>query len=394
MTALHSAVVARLGEDFLTEAFGRTYRVSHGVPYSFAHVFTWHDLNDILSRHRLEAPRFRLAAGGTTIPQDAYAAPTATRRNTVWQRLHPNSLSEQLRQGATLVIDAVDELHSGVQLIASQLEEALRAQVQVNLYASWTSKEGFGTHWDDHDVVVVQLDGSKRWKLYGPTRTAPMHRDVAEPEPPPETPVAEFVLTPGDVLYLPRGWWHSVSASEGERSMHLTCGISSMTGADLLIWLSETLRTNECVRADLPRFGTTKEKQAFTDELRAVVLKELENGKLIDRYARHRDATERVRFQTSLPHIADVPANPNVLAWMLTTRHVLSSDESGNAILTANGETFTFAPPVRPLLDRLTDGPHSLADLIRGTDLTPTQVASILTTLMKANVIAVEGENW
>ncbi|WSC07830.1 cupin domain-containing protein [Streptomyces scopuliridis] len=54
-----------------------------------------------------------------------------------------------------------------------ELEHWLRTGVQTNLYASLTAREGFGVHWDDHDVIVIQIDGAKRWKLYGPTRTAP-----------------------------------------------------------------------------------------------------------------------------------------------------------------------------------------------------------------------------
>ncbi|WP_323138656.1 hypothetical protein [Streptomyces mirabilis] len=30
--------------------------------------------------------------------------------------------------------------------------------MQANLYASWTSTEGFGMHWDDHDTVIVTPD--------------------------------------------------------------------------------------------------------------------------------------------------------------------------------------------------------------------------------------------
>ncbi|MFJ5101877.1 cupin domain-containing protein [Streptomyces sp. NPDC088554] len=394
MTARLSAVVARLGEDFLTEAFGRSFRVLHGDADSVAPLLSWEtlgwdDLNDIIARHRLETPRLRLSADGETIPQDAYSVPLVTRRSTVWQRLHPAALHERLDKGATLVIDAIDELHHGVQQLAGDLEAALRTQVQVNLYASWTGREGFGVHWDDHDVIVVQLDGSKRWKLYGPTRIAPMHRDVAEPDAPPEEPTAEFVLTAGDMLYLPRGWWHSVSASEGERSMHLTCGLTTMTGADLLIWLSEILRTDETFRADLPRFGTPEEKQQFMDRLRGLVVTELEDGSLIDRYAAHRDATERVRLRPSLPFISEVPPDPHVTAQMLTSRHTLTTDEDGNAVLTAGGETLTFAAAARPLLERLTDRKeHRLVTLIDGTGLSLRQAAKVITTLVTGHVVS------
>ncbi|MFJ1755389.1 JmjC domain-containing protein [Kitasatospora sp. NPDC088134] len=187
MTAEHFSVVARLGGDaFLARTLGRSFKVARGEAASAAGLMSWDDLNAILTRHRFEPPRFRLATNGEQVPAHTYSRPITTRRSTVWYQLQPSELHQRLAEGATLVLDAVDELHAGIGALAGQLERWLRTGVQVNLYASWTGTEGFGVHWDDHDVVVVQLDGAKRWRIYGPTRALPMHRDVETPEPPPE----------------------------------------------------------------------------------------------------------------------------------------------------------------------------------------------------------------
>ncbi|MFE2043473.1 JmjC domain-containing protein [Streptomyces sp. NPDC059477] len=391
MTAEPHAVVAHLGEDFLAEASGRTYRLMPGGQ-AVAGLLDWDDVNEILARHRLEAPRLRLSVNGVAVPSDAYTVREVARRRTVWNRLHPAALHEQLAKGATLVIDSFDELHPGVQSLAGSLETALRSRVQVNLYASWTATEGFGVHWDDHDVVVVQVDGRKRWRIYGPTRVAPTYRDVAEAEMPPEEPIAEFVLVPGDVLYLPRGWWHAVSASEGERSLHLTCGLTTTTGRDLVSWVLDSLLSEELVRADLPHFGSAAEKQRAVNGLRELIVKELADGSLIDRYFEHQDADERVRLRPSLPFVAGVPADPDLRARLLATRHTLGTDEDGNAVLAAGGESWTFAPPALPLLERLTDrSEHRLADLVSSTGLTLEQAAAVVGELVAGQIVAVGG---
>ncbi|PZT74790.1 MULTISPECIES: cupin domain-containing protein [unclassified Streptomyces] len=392
MTAPDSAVVARLGEDFLAEAFGRGYRLSRGDAASVADVINWTDLNEVLARHRMDPPRLRLSADGLAVPPDAYTVPEVAKRRTVFHRTHPAALHEQLANGATLVIDAVDELFPDVQSLASELETALRSKIQVNLYASWTAREGFGVHWDDHDVVVVQIDGSKRWKLYGPTRTAPMRLDMAEPEQPPEEPLVEFVLTPGDVLYLPRGWWHAVSASEGERSLHLTCDLSVATGADLIVWLSEILREHEIVRADLPRFGTDKERAETALALREHLVTALSDPEVIEQYFTLRDANERVRFRPSLPYVTGLPADPELSAQLLTTRHELRLAEEGTTVLTAGGETLTFARAAHPILRTLTDRqPHRLGVLATAVGLTVEQVTGVTWELVKAQIVAVDG---
>ncbi|MFJ5925772.1 cupin domain-containing protein [Kitasatospora sp. NPDC092948] len=393
MTAEHFSVVERLGgDDFLARTLGRSFKVARGEAASLAGLMSWDDLNAILTHHRLEPPRLRLAANGEQVPAHTYSRPIITRRSTVWHQLRPSELHKRLAEGATLVLDAVDELHPGVGTLAGRLERWLRTGVQINLYASWTGTEGFGVHWDDHDVVVVQLDGAKRWRIYGPTRTVPMHRDVETPKPPPTEPVADLVLTAGDVLYLPRGWWHAVAASEGRHSLHVTCGLQSMTGADLITWLSEMLRTHEAVRADIPRFATIEDQRVFLDTIGKLLAAELESDDLIARFSSARDATERARLAPSLPHITAAPPDAGLQVRLVTTRSALAAMPGGTVRLTAGGEEWTFAAKAQPMLAFLADGePHRLGDLARAAGITLAQAAGVVTELVDGQAAVVGG---
>ncbi|MFD4904123.1 cupin domain-containing protein [Kitasatospora purpeofusca] len=393
MTAEQFSVVERLGgDDFLARTLGRSFKVVRGDAASLAGLLSWDDLNAILTHHRFEAPRFRLATAGEQLPTHLYSRPLVTRRSTVWHQLQPSELHKQLADGATLVLDAVDELHPGIDGLATQLEGWLRTGVQVNLYASWTGIEGFGVHWDDHDVVVVQIDGAKRWRLYGPTRTAPMHRDVDVPEPPPEEPVADLVLNAGDMLYLPRGWWHAVAASEGQHSLHVTCGLQSTTGADLITWLSEALRVHEAVRADIPRFGSGAEQRAFLDTIGRLVAAELESADLVARFAAARDATERARLAPSLPYITAAPPDPDLLVRLVTARASLTDGPQGTVRLVAGGEEWTFAAKAGPMLALLVGGvPRRLAELAQAAGITVPQAATVMTELVEGQVAAIGG---
>ncbi|MEU9042373.1 MULTISPECIES: JmjC domain-containing protein [unclassified Kitasatospora] len=393
MTAEHFSVVERLGgDDFLARTLGRSFKVARGEAASLAGLMSWDDLNAILTHHRFEPPRFRLATNGEQLPAHTYSRPIVTRRSTVWHQLQPSELHQRLAEGATLVLDAVDELHPGIGALAGQLERWLRTGVQVNLYSSWTGTEGFGVHWDDHDVVVVQLDGAKRWRIYGPTRALPMHRDVETPEPPPEEPVADLVLTAGDVLYLPRGWWHAVAASEGEHSLHVTCGLQSTTGADLITWLSEMLRAHEAVRADIPRFGTAEEQRAFLNTIGKLIATELESDDLIARFSSARDATERARLAPSLPHITAAPPDADLQVRLVTTRPALTAVSAATVRLTAGGEEWTFAAKAEPMLSLLADGePNRLADLAQASGITLSQAAGVVTELVDGQAAAIGG---
>ncbi|MBT2418593.1 cupin-like domain-containing protein [Streptomyces sp. ISL-22] len=386
MTAF-SQVVERLGGDFPTEAFGRTYRIWRGVG-NFSSILTWDDLNTVIGRGRLEPPRLRLHRDGELIPPQRYATTVTTRRNVLWQRIQPARLHGQLHDGASLVLDAVDELHQPAERLAQALEGVLRGRVQINVYASWTPTEGFGTHWDDHDVIVVQLEGAKRWRLYGPTRINPLHRDTEAPEPPADEPLEEVVLRAGDMLYLPRGWWHAVATTEG-RSLHLTCGLQTTTGVDLLGWLSDRLRTSETVRAQLPVFAPPQEQAAYLELLRNEVTDALHEGAIAD-FLSARDGIESGRPMPSLPFLDAVPAREDLHVRLTTARAQLTDNDQGQVMLVAGGEEWTFAPSVRAVLSPLLDGSSALlGHLADASGLTVGQVAGLITELVNANVAAV-----
>ncbi|MFE2159889.1 JmjC domain-containing protein [Streptomyces lydicus] len=396
----YQLIAERLGqEEFLAQSLHRDYvYVPSGVTEPDV-LISFDTLNDLIATHRLEVPRLRLSADSEMLPQHRYAAPVTTRRHTVWQRTHPAELHRCLAEGASLVIDAIDELHEPVSDLAQHLESWLHTHVQINAYASWSAQEGFGTHWDDHDVIVVQVEGSKHWRLYGPTRIAPMHRDTAQPEPPPEQPIADLVLEPGDVLYLPRGWWHAVAADQGVRSLHLTCGLTPHTGADLIGWLSEMLRDSEQVRADLPLHAGPEAQVAYVELLREHLVAALEEPGLLERFAAARDAEDLGRLRPSLPHLDGVPADPKVCVRLTTGRARLTSaaDDEGAVVVrfAAAGQEVDFDPAVEPLLRRLLGGGWvSLADLAATAELTVADAAAVAGELVDAQAATVRGGRW
>ncbi len=85
------SIAACLGEDFLAQTLHREHRHVPGA-LDVAGMMTWDDLNHILAGHRLEPPRMRLSRGGETLLIRGYTTPVATRRHTVWHRLHPVEL--------------------------------------------------------------------------------------------------------------------------------------------------------------------------------------------------------------------------------------------------------------------------------------------------------------
>jgi hypothetical protein len=290
-----------LPEEFFASSWGRSYKHVAGWPGKFSHLLPWDRLNRILREHRLDFPRLRLVRDGQSLPSNAYLRhATSGRRRTQIPRLLPVQLTEQLRQGATLVLDAVDELYQPLDQLAETLERSVREHVQINAYAGWRTSRGFDLHWDDHDVFILQVTGRKRWSVYGMTRPYPLARDIEPNRKPTHEPLWDAILEDGDLLYIPRGWWH-VAFPLDEPTLHLTVGIHNRTGLDLLKWLADRLRSSENFRMDLPRFASLAERAAHVERLRGELLAEWDAVDLLERYEHDTDGRAEARARFSLP---------------------------------------------------------------------------------------------
>jgi hypothetical protein len=290
-------------EEFLASSWGRDFRHVRGRAGKFSRLMPWSRLNDLLARHRLDSPRLRLTREGKPVPASSYLRhATGGRAKTPIPRLRAADLTSQLRDGATLVVDAVEELHAPLTALAESLELAFRERVQINLYAGWRTSHGFDLHWDDHDVFILQVAGRKRWRVYGETRPSPITNDV-EPAPKPTGDALwDDTLEDGDLIYIPRGWWHVASPLD-EPTLHLTVGVHKRTGLDLLRWLSDDLRASEIFRRDLPRDASPAEQAAHAGRLRGELLARFDGDTLVN-FFREQDANAEPRPRLSLPFSA------------------------------------------------------------------------------------------
>jgi hypothetical protein len=377
--------------QFLGTVQGQAHHRFPGTAGRFASLLPWSTLNKVLTQHRLEFPRLRLAQDGEVVPTHTYTEMVTPKRGAPIPRLLAAPFGEHLRNGATLVLDAVQELVDPVAELAARLEHDLRERVQVNLYAGWGKTHGFDVHWDDHDAFILQISGRKRWRVHGVTRQAPLHRDVELPPKPPAEPIADFMLADGDALYVPRGHWHDVSAV-GEESLHLTFGFNPATGIDLVNWLADQLRVNEAFRRDLPRFGTAADRTSRAAQLRAGI-DELLSPDVVDRFLTDRDAQAPALPRLGLPWVATsdlLPPDDSAEVRLLTPRAVLLPEERTVTLL-ASGSRFVFASAAEPVLSALLPGlPVSVGSLlaVAGPALDRTTVRALLGELITQGLLS------
>ena len=343
----------------------------------FASLCTYEQLSTLLLSDAWYA-RMNLVQDGRSVPGIAYTTPPFGHG---WRRSgtpgNPNRLDDRrlqgiLRQGASIVLNGLQELLPPVRAVADALEETLGNYAAINLYASWVSTPGFATHWDDHDVFILQVAGTKRWQIYGETRRFPLTRDSEDPAKPPDAPIWNDMLRAGDVLYIPRGWWHDARAqsddgSDDAGSLHLTCSTNATTGLDLLEWLTGRLTRHEAFRRDLPH-PTDRSGGAHYAALRELILAEL-TGDLGRQFHDHLRATWSERARPALGPYLDPWQSPDWERYEIRlrgARHAtLERTAGGEAVLQANGYRWTFDGRCAELLAPLLRGASVRAGAFR-----------------------------
>lgn len=155
-------------------------------------------------------------------------------------------------RGKTVAIMTMQQRWLPIALLCRKLESFFHCPVHANLYLTPAGAQGFDAHFDTHEVLVLQLEGSKHWRLYGPARKLPLVDERFTTPREQLGPAQEIYLEPGDLLYVPRGHVHEAFTAEGA-SMHLTVGINVFRWADLLHEALEFVtRRQERFRESIP----------------------------------------------------------------------------------------------------------------------------------------------
>ncbi len=163
------------------------------------------------------------------------------------------SVHRAFAAGKTLIVNGMHVRWPAAAAFGRRLEETFGCRVSINLYLTPPGAQGFDAHFDTHEVFVLQIAGSKHWRLYGPARELPLVEDwrpVAREELGPAT--QEAVLEPGHLLYLPRGHVHEAFTSD-TLSLHLTVGIRVFRWLDLVRQALDDVAARDVrYRASLP----------------------------------------------------------------------------------------------------------------------------------------------
>ncbi|MCU1360665.1 MAG: cupin [Ilumatobacteraceae bacterium] len=207
-------------ETFRTTIWGRR-PLRHAVPTDIDSAGIGSNrIDDLLSVDVVESwladgarrPNFRMVQVGRTFQERDYTRAIRMGGVEVSGVADVDAIARLIAGGATLVMQNLELAFPSVRSLTEGLAHAVSHPIQANAYLTPARAEGLPRHADTHDVVVVQLVGTKTWEV---------------------DDLGTFTVSSGDVVYIPRGTPHAARTTD-LTSLHLTLGVLRVTTRQVL----------------------------------------------------------------------------------------------------------------------------------------------------------------
>ena len=244
-----SAALSRAVEPFELDRFLAEYWerrplvVPRGEESRFDDLLSTRDVERLITETGIREPAFRLVKAGETV--SGYTADLSWRPSPFTGVAEVHRVLKEFERGATIVLQGLHHLWLPLARYCRHLEAFIGHPVQANAYYTPAGSQGLPVHHDTHEVISLQVSGSKRWLVYEPVLELPLKNQryrsaLGEPG----EPMLDNTLRAGDTLYLPRGWLHQALTSD-EDSLHITVGIN------IRRWIDEARAALDSAEGDL-----------------------------------------------------------------------------------------------------------------------------------------------
>jgi len=315
----------------------RPLYLSRGEDY-YENLISLQDIDTLITQHSLDR-RFNLTyVNGSEATSFAEIAVEHARGAD--GAIDYGSVCQAFARGNTLRVARTEQFFESVRQVTTALESRMSVSATANSYITPRHQQMIGRHTDPHDVFILQTDGKKHWKVYTQSQDRPLSYGIIVGSRKFSPPFAKYrlgrhwpgryfseftsqngtddllldvTLTPGDLLYIPRGFDHEATTSDDDLSMHITVAVYGYTWHVAAVYaLSRLVKEHGEFRDFLPHDLPTRNLDAADIEETSARIAELVRkhlraehikdalGEIADRLAEGRGPTP-VRG-----HLADV----------------------------------------------------------------------------------------
>ncbi|HKI03013.1 MAG TPA: cupin domain-containing protein [Thermoanaerobaculia bacterium] len=218
--------------QFIDRFWGQGHLFVHRErPTHFSSLFTLSDVDRWMMPSQVdEGRRITVVAAKGSDRASMETTTASTPQEILYQRFDA---------GDTLRLLGVEKSWPSVATLVASLAEELNVKATVNAYLTPAHSQGLAAHFDYTDVFILQVEGAKEWFVYEPGFRSPLETDYGRTIDAAAHDESTLVLREcerletGDVLYIPRGFYHKAITSDA-CSLHLTVSLHPIYWVDFL----------------------------------------------------------------------------------------------------------------------------------------------------------------
>lgn len=173
-----------------------------------------------------------------------------------------------MEHGFSLSVTRINDYAPHLKILTDSIRSTLREQIKVGAIVTTGTGGAFRLHYDPEDLIILQVEGRKRWKIFGPPVINPIVGAPPPAAPPEDTLIFDEILEPGDFLFLPAGNWHRCE-NESARSLHLGIFFQPPNGLDVIKSITSQLLSDAEMRLPLTRLDDASEISAFEADIKS-----------------------------------------------------------------------------------------------------------------------------
>lgn len=350
---------------FFTETFEEgVHLIERDEPGRYTDLVSVDALDAFIADNQLFEGQIDATRADPQITRDAFTLAN--------DQIDRSALLRLYQDKATIIAPHLHSYHKPLGDFVRALEPVFSASVQTNIYLTPPGAKGFRTHYDNHDVFVLQVSGAKSWRVYDEPVGKPFRGEGFEPGVHEVgDPTDEFVLRAGDAVYIPRGMMHDADAHDEEASLHITLGLVSKTWADLVLEsISKAALETDGLRRALPPGYANREfdRGPARDQFREFIAELAEKAELEEPL----DIIAEDYLKSRTPDMAGIvrhASNPiaddqQYRACDGALYRIVEDDESEEFAIVTRGGSSEFIGAKRPAFERAMNGePFARADL-------------------------------
>jgi len=252
-------LVAPLSEaQFLELLRTRTMRLQRGTDgRRYSGLVSWQALRDRIADGTLRPGDFRVLSKTETVPALFYTANGLAK---------PEAITALLAGGASLIFRGLERHFPALAAVCRDIAKRTSETSLADAIVTTGPGGALRFHYDMEDMFVVQLEGSKRWKVHDERIVNPVQPSPPLVEPR-DGPMFDEVLHPGDTLFLPSGYTHHCDNGP-ELSLHLVIGFTAPTGYHAVNALLARLAEEDLFRVPLSRVTDAAQRAQLEERIK------------------------------------------------------------------------------------------------------------------------------